>query len=93
MRSTSDEILLYITSNTVTLFSMFVMLCATGDEKQVSKEAMSQQAAEAHSAEIRSLGDDIGASVSQSVNQSVSQAVSQSLHYTCIRMSSRPSCN
>ena len=44
-----------------------VVCCVTGDEKQVSKEAMAQQAAEAHSAEIRSLGDDIGKAVSQFV--------------------------
>lgn len=37
-----------------------------GDEKQVSKEAIAQQAAEAHAAEIRALGDDIGASLTSS---------------------------
>lgn len=41
-----------------------LVCCVTGDEKQVSKEAMAQQAAEAHSAEIRSLGEDIGKAVS-----------------------------
>jgi proline dehydrogenase len=67
-----------MTSNTVTFYVMCV--CATEDEKQVSKEAMAQQAAEAHSAEIRSLGDDIGKAVSQSVTSLVTDPLYSMLY-------------
>jgi hypothetical protein len=63
---------------------VYCVLCVvcyvTGDEKQVSKEAMAQQAAEAHSAEIRSLGDDIGASVSQFVGSLVTDPLYSMLY-------------
>ena len=78
IRTTSEEFLLLLSSNSPSLLYFTpcvlccVVCCATGDEKQVSKEAMAQQAAEAHSAEIRSLGDDIGASFTQSVSPSAS---------------------
>ena len=57
------------------------MQCHTvGDEKQVSKEAIAQQAAEAHAAEIRALGDDIG--VSQ--NSSNTHTICWKSHYAII---------